>query len=236
MKIDEPLLTGLLAPFLLMQGCYVRVRTPKLNEPEGERGGIVGSGESLRLLLIGDSAGAGVGASHQREALSGQLVSRLAGSFKVRWRLDAKDGNTTLDTLSSLPCLLPYETDVVIVSLGVNDVTALLPLEDWLAHQDQLLDVLFKQFKACHVLLNAIPPLHRFPALPQPLRWFLGRRAMQFNSALQQRVEHNPKVSFFSMPVAANPSLFAEDGFHPNTKAYELWAELLSSRIAQCLK
>ena len=35
------------------------------------------------------------------------------------------------------------------------------------------------------VLMIAVPPMHRFPALPQPLRGFLGARALSYNAALR---------------------------------------------------
>jgi hypothetical protein len=32
--------------------------------------------------------------------------------------------------------------------------------------------------------LSGLPPMHRFPALPQPLRWYIGSRARDFDRAL----------------------------------------------------
>ena len=75
------LATVLLGPLLLLQGRHVRRVTPTLPEPPGDRRGITGTGPELRLLILGDSAPADVGASHQSEALLGQLVSALAHEF-----------------------------------------------------------------------------------------------------------------------------------------------------------
>ncbi|MCC6374061.1 MAG: SGNH/GDSL hydrolase family protein, partial [Moraxellaceae bacterium] len=76
-----------LAPLLLTQGMYVRRVTPKLPEPQGARVGVTGTGKPLRLLIVGDSAAAGVGAAHQNDALLGQLVAALATEFEVSWCL-----------------------------------------------------------------------------------------------------------------------------------------------------
>ena len=68
------------APLLLWQGRRVRRDTPKLPEAEGPRDGIAGAdrpGRPLRLLIVGDSSAAGVGASVQDEALAGRLVGRV---------------------------------------------------------------------------------------------------------------------------------------------------------------
>ncbi|NIP82235.1 MAG: SGNH/GDSL hydrolase family protein, partial [Gemmatimonadetes bacterium] len=52
-----------LAPILVAQGLFVRWRTTRLPEPPGDREGVTGAGPPLRLLVAGDSAAAGVGAS-----------------------------------------------------------------------------------------------------------------------------------------------------------------------------
>ncbi len=72
-----------LGPLLLLQGRHVRRVTPVLPEPPGPRQGRSGAGPALRLLILGDSAAAGVGASTQGEALSGQLVQTLARRFDL---------------------------------------------------------------------------------------------------------------------------------------------------------
>jgi len=54
-----------LSPLLVCQGIYVRRVTPKLPEADGPRSGEAGSGALLRLLVLGDSAAAGVGVRTQ---------------------------------------------------------------------------------------------------------------------------------------------------------------------------
>ena len=66
-----------LGPLLLLQGRRVRRSVPRLPEPTGPRSGCVGAGRSLRVLIAGDSAAAGVGSANQDQALSGQLIRCL---------------------------------------------------------------------------------------------------------------------------------------------------------------
>ena len=84
------LLRILLGPILLFQGKRVRSGILRLPEPEGPRAGKTGDGPPISVLLLGDSATAGVGAATQSDALSGQLVEWLAAANTVRWRLHAK--------------------------------------------------------------------------------------------------------------------------------------------------
>ena len=56
---------------ILFQGYAVKKNTPRLAEPDGERIGQKGVGKSLALLILGDSAAAGVGVNAQDDALLG---------------------------------------------------------------------------------------------------------------------------------------------------------------------
>ena len=91
-----------LSPLLFAQGKFVRKTVPLLSEPEGSRSGVDGAGQKLRLLVLGDSAGGGVGVANQNEALLGKLVARLAPHFEVHWKLIAKTGATSSSTLRRL--------------------------------------------------------------------------------------------------------------------------------------
>ena len=84
-----------LAPVIVPQGIWTNLRVPTLPEPPGAREGFAGKGRPLKLLVVGDSAAAGVGVSHQDEALLGQVVSRLSGRYRVEFGLHAKTGYTS---------------------------------------------------------------------------------------------------------------------------------------------
>ena len=69
--------TLFLLPVLFIQGHKVRKNTPRLAEAKGEREGRAGQGKSLSLLILGDSAAAGVGVENQKDALSGAIIQEL---------------------------------------------------------------------------------------------------------------------------------------------------------------
>jgi lysophospholipase L1-like esterase len=148
-----------LGPVLWVQGKYVRNVTPRLPEPPGDRDGIVGSGPKLRLLITGDSAAAGVDSSHQEEALTGQLVQHLAKHYTVEWHLIAisgLDSKTMLEMLAGIP---DPQFDVVVLSMGVNDVTALTAPSKWIALQEKLLVALRDKFQPQVTFHCAVPPV-----------------------------------------------------------------------------
>ncbi|GLK91236.1 SGNH/GDSL hydrolase family protein [Pseudomonas turukhanskensis] len=220
----ETLIKLVLAPLLLLQGLYVRRVTPKLPEPTGERAGVVGSGPHMRVLVLGDSAAAGVGVSHQADALSGQLVANLAADYRVSWTLLAQSGFGIRDVRAMVERTATEPFDAVLVSVGVNDVTGGLSAQAWSEAVAHLLDLLLWKYSARCVLLAPVPPMHAFAALPQPLRWYLGRRARQFNVALAKLASERVDCQVQASEFALQGDALAVDGFHPGAPIYRLWA------------
>jgi lysophospholipase L1-like esterase len=229
--IDNPVITMLLAPILIPQGLYTRLVTLKLPEADGLRQGLSGTGKPLKILILGDSAAAGVGVDSQEQALSGQLVAKLAAYCSLEWRLEAETGSKTIDIIERLEQLDKFKIDVVIVSLGVNDVTANVKLETWLGLQQQLRSILVNKFDAKVILLSSVPPMGQFPSLPQPLRWYLGRKSKAFNSGLMQYSNQYSDLQYLDINFPMEEGYIAKDGFHPSVLAYELWAEMVAKEI-----
>jgi len=222
-----------LGPLLLAQGWRVRRATPVLPEPPGPREGETGEGPLLRLLVLGDSAGAGVGAASQEEALTGRIVAGLRGRFRVRYRLVARTGATTSSTLRDLERMVPFVADAVVTSLGVNDVTGDVGVARFLALQARLHALLRERFGARLVLASGLPPMDRFPALPQPLRWYLGARAAQLDRALAAALPDGRGAEYLAVAGNLDAAHMAADGFHPGPAVYAAWGTAAAGRIAQ---
>ncbi len=223
--------TMLLIPVLLPQGIWVRLKTPKLPEAEGARYGSIGSGTSIKVLILGDSAAAGVGVDFQDQALSGQLVERLASSYTVNWRLEAHTGDRTLDVISRLSSMDEEQFDIVITSIGVNDVTSSVLPSEWQSQQSEMIQLLRKKFSAHKVLMTVVPPMNAFPALPQPLRWCLGHRAHELNIKMSQLVAQYDFCQLIEPGFELDGQLMARDGFHPGPELYKQWADTLADQI-----
>ena len=238
-----------LAPVLIWQGRRVRRDTPKLPEADGPRTGLDDadksdasdeSGKPLRLLILGDSSAAGVGASHQREALSGQLRARLASTLAVplHWRVVARTGIATGEALALLNEVMPDEPegfDIALVALGVNDVTALRGVSRWLADVDRVCARLRERHSVKRLLWSGLPPMHRFPALPQPLRMVMGLHARALDRALAAHFSRDGPANWrrhIAMPLMPEGAV-ASDGFHPGPLAYARWAQTLHSALDQ---
>lgn len=230
-NLQRNLLLALLGPALWVQGQYVRRVTPRLPEPPGPRLGHCGQGPQLRLLIAGDSAAAGVGAESQAQALSGQLVERLAKHFTVTWQLAAVTGHDSPALYTLLEALPAQAFDVVVLSIGVNDVTALRSPHAWIAWQRKLAELIRARFHPDLIVHNAVPPMHAFTALPQPLRWYLGRWAREMNRQLAADVQTHAHRVLHSPEMDQPSEGLASDGFHPGPVGYAVWAESLHRHI-----
>jgi lysophospholipase L1-like esterase len=221
-----------LGPILWAQGRYVQRVTPRLAEPSGDREGVAGAGDELRVLIVGDSAAAGVGVVAQDEALSGQLISALAPEFRVSWKLFARTGWSTRTLLKRLDSEPNERFDIVVTSMGVNDVIAQVQPDVWRAQQLQLIELLETKFQADQIILSSVPPMHLFPALPQPLRWYLGQSAKRLNHELQDVAAATANCEFLTLDLPMDIEFMAADGFHPGAAGYSAWA----TELAQCIK
>lgn len=157
----------LLAPILLIQGLYVRKTIIKLPEASGARAGQRGDGPTLKLLILGDSAAAGVGAACQEQALSGSVVKALESHFTVQWTLLAKTGETTDSMRIQLMQADLDAFDVVLISLGVNDTTSGKSVQMYEQQTVALIQQLKNQLDAEHIIFSGLPPMGNF--LPFPI-------------------------------------------------------------------
>ena len=222
---------ALLSPLLLYQARAVQKRALQLPEAAGPRVGRIGGGPLLRLLIIGDSSAAGVGVADQADAVAGQISKALSAGFCVDWQLIASTGATTPSTLERLQHEPLPPADIVLIILGVNDVTRGGPMKGWLRSHANLRDLLRARCGARHIYVSQIPPLGAFPLLPNPLRWLLRRPAVRFDTALDVALKTQADCTYLGFPTTLDPSDMAIDGFHPGPVIYANWSKEMARQI-----
>ena len=114
------------APFLYLQGQYTRRKVGRLPDAEGETIGKTGNqNKTAKLLSIGESTVAGVGARTHETALTGQFAKHLSLKIgkTVEWFAVGRSGITAGETIGELVPKIPDERfDYIMVGLGGNDV------------------------------------------------------------------------------------------------------------------
>lgn len=221
-------------PALLIQGNRVKKNTIRLSEAEGARDGITGQGQTLTLLILGDSAAAGVGVAHQNDALLGAVVSALQHQYQVHWRLEAQSGDTTSQVIQKTQKMVNQKYDVVVTSVGVNDVTRLMSARTWIKQQQQFYQLIQAKFQPELIIATGVPPMHLFPALPNPLSWLFGQYAKQMNLQLEKMVSKQKDMQWIEYDIQKYQSMnleMAKDGFHPSKEIYQIWGKEVADRI-----
>lgn len=187
----------------------------------------------LAIAVLGESTVAGIGARTHDEALTGLLARECArrSGRTVAWRAIGRDGVTARRTrLELLPALPARHHDAVVLVLGVNDVLSLTGAGSWARELNALIAAVRERAAPDHVLVAGVPPVHRFPALPQPLAGFLGLRSRLLDGIARETASAAGAV-YAGVPMGGGREHFCPDGVHPSPAGYALWARTLAAAL-----
>ena len=238
-RLVAAILTPPLLPLLFVQGYWLRRTTPRLPDAAGPLTGTVsGEGEPLRLIALGESTVAGMGARTQEAALAGQLALAVQRATRrsVAWEVVARSGiNARQCQVELVPKLTGRRADVVMIALGVNDAIELHTARRWTSDIEKLIEDVRAKVGDALVLLSGVPPLDDFPALPQPLSFVLGARSASLGRASLEMVNRLRRVVYvpFQIDNQRRREFFSADGFHPSELGYREWAAQLAAAYAE---
>ncbi len=221
-------------PFVLPQALRVRKTARRFAAAAGPEFGSVGHGAKFKLLAIGDSIVAGVGASTLAHALIGQVAKALAQPLaaRVEWQALGIVGADLRKIVRDLVTQLPPEpVDAIFVSAGVNDVTGLTPTRVWRAQLSALLCALNKHSPNAPIVILGLPPMQRFPLLPRPLRAVIGLRAEILDQIAMIEIAKHPNAVHLPLKFEARPQDFSGDGYHPSEASYTVLGQWVADAI-----
>jgi len=224
-----------LGPVLLPQARWLRRTALRLPEAAGPREGVEGKGEvKLRVLVVGDSAAAGVGVADQAQALALPLARELSlrEGYAVGWQLVARSGVNAHEAIGMVRSSHVEHADVAVIVLGVNDVTSQSTARGFTERVAQLWTLLEEDFGVKWAVVSGLPPMGKMSALPQPLRWYLGRYASWLDKALGEW-SLSRGLGYWAANIPTNAGALAEDGFHPGPATYPMWSARLADLILQ---
>lgn len=184
----------------------------------------------LVLVALGDSTGAGVGAGGN--GYPALLARRLEAQGVPVKLVNLCVPGATADALlrDQLAGALAASPALVTVGIGTNDVGGDRTLRDFARDLHDVGDRLKRL--AVPVVFTTIPDLTRAPALASAPASY-GRRLEAFNAVIVQTARRHGLLVADVLPATRRAlrddpaSLFAEDGFHPNARGHEVWAEAM---------
>jgi lysophospholipase L1-like esterase len=213
-------------PVLLVQGRRLKREIPRLPDAVGPWHGEFAGPDPIRLLVLGDSTAAGVGAPTQDDALPGNLARELGSRWGrgVRWRAIGETGATARDLVQRyLAEAASEQWDVVFLSIGSNDAQALRSRAAFRHDVRVILRRLRASSPHAVMIVSSLPAFFRFAALPNPVRFNLYLHAQNLEQGARRMVRDEPGVVMSPPPPPYTDGFFASDGFHPSAQGYRDW-------------
>ena len=224
---------GALMPVAVPQALHTKRTALRLPEAAGPQHGIFdGEGEPWRLVVIGESTVAGVGVAQQAEGLAAGVAKAFAGQTgrPAHWRAHGRNGARIRDVRRDL---LPddlQQADMVLIGIGVNDTTGFSSQRHWREQLRHLVADIRRQTQAPIGFL-ALPPMHHFTALPQPLRSVIGHRAGLMDHNLRRALAGLPGCRVLDYASDMHPRYLATDGYHPSAEGYAAIGEAVAFHL-----
>jgi lysophospholipase L1-like esterase len=219
-------------PVAAVQGVWLRRRALRLPGAPGRRSGAVGAGPPFTLLALGDSIIDGVGAPAIEQSLPVQFAAAFAErmSRRVEWQVEGESGLAVADLVERTARLEGVPAaDLVLLSIGVNDVTRLSSIRHWSRKLGELLDLIDGRWPGARIVFAGLPPMARFPLPPQPLRFALGTRAATLDRIATEVIADYPNARHIPTRIDVGTHDFCDDGFHPSPNSCTLWAREIAA-------
>ncbi len=191
---------------------------------------------ALKILVLGDSTGAGVGASAPEFSLAGLTAQRYADAHIVNVSVS---GARVEDAVKQLSGIKETDFDLVMIHIGGNDAIRFTNndefAEDFATLMTQARD------KGQHILVTSTGNIGTVPLFPFGTRWIFARRGNKIREIMKAEVAQHDSATVrytdllrerANDPFALEPELFyAEDKFHPSDAGYADWFSLMSKEL-----
>jgi lysophospholipase L1-like esterase len=228
-----------LRPLLARQVDALVRRNSRGARPRGPRRGKVHApGESVSVLLIGDSTVGGSDIPSYALSLGGRLAEALSARTRraVEWAVLSAPGLTPAKALEKYANKIErYGPDVVVIGLGGNSLVQYCTPGVWEETLASLVDGARARATDAPVVVTSMPPVWGMKAMPQPLRTHLALRNRPFNSAIRRVARGRAGVFVGPSYPSGGRDFFGPDGCHPSAKGYTLWGARLAETVAPLL-
>jgi lysophospholipase L1-like esterase len=230
--VPRLLIRGVTAGAVILgaEAAYAVLRpAPRL--PEYDPSGVFGdpANPPLRVAVLGDSSVTAPGVAGPHEIWVSLVCSRIAETRHVTLRSFAVSGSRAGDLLAEqLGHAVGFAADLVIVSVGANDVIKGVGIKPFERRLDELVTALGET--GATVVLSGVGDIGTIPRLKPPLRHLMTRRSERFDRVhhivAERRgahvVEHrrdDPTIWY------TDRALWSPDLFHVSAAGHRRWAD-----------
>lgn len=227
--------------FVIAQLVYIKTNGEYVPAPSIDRSvRTLGSGPKLTYLVMGDSTTISQGSDYE----DGYAVSsskHLAENYTVSFSNVGISGATAQSVVDEqLASAKERKPDLVLLGVGANDTTHFTSATSIKASLQQTIDDLRKANPEVRIVVTRSPAMDSVTRFPWGAKQFMALRTRQVNKAFAEIIEKN---NLTLAPIAektrdafiADPTLTAEDNFHPNARGYALWKPVINNALDEAL-
>ncbi len=194
----------------------------------------------LRVAVLGDSTVTAPGVADVAEIWVSLISKRLAATRYVTVKSFAIGGSMAHDLVTEqLTPALEFDPDLVIISVGANDVLKGVNPKKF----EENLEILVSAFRdsGSVVVQSGVGDLGTIPRFLPPLRQLFSRRALRFNEIHVAVADRNQA---WVVPQRDSPAelwyndrgMWSADLFHVSSRGHEVWADLGWKTVAQAMQ
>jgi lysophospholipase L1-like esterase len=190
---------------------------------------------TVRLAVLGDSIGYGIGAATTVDTLAPRLAADLAArGVATRTSVFASPGARSAGLARQTARAVEWQPDVAVIVIGANDLTHFVPPDVAAAALEQAVRTL----RECgaEVVVAPAPDMSVVPHVPPALRELVRTGSLALRQAQARataaaggRVADPDGAT--AAAFAADVSLFSRDRFHPSSAGYAVIAEALAPAV-----
>jgi acyl-CoA thioesterase I len=200
----------------------------------------LGSGPPLTYVVMGDSTSIGQGTTydHSYALASAQHLAQTHAVTFVNVGISGATAKSVLDI--QLSKAVKYKPDVVLLAVGANDTTHFTSGKSIQSSLQQIIDGLKQVNCKVRIVVTGSPAVDSTARFPWPARQLMELRTHQVNKAFAPVISHNhltlaPIAMKTRAAFLADPTLLAQDKFHPNARGYAFWIPVVNEALDQSL-
>lgn len=201
----------------------------------------IGNGTKLRYAVMGDSTSISQGSEYD-DGYAVASARHLARSYQVSL-LNVGVSGATAETVrrDQLPKAKGFTPDLVLIAVGANDATKFTSAKNIEDSLQQIIDGLKEANKNVKIVVTGSPAMDSVSRFPFLSKWVMYVRTAQVNAVFDRLIKQNdlthaPIARETRQAFLNDPTLTADDHFHPNKRGYALWIPVINKAIDESLK
>lgn len=177
--------------------------------------------KARKILILGESTVAGVGAKTTDETLAAHLDRLFQQEYEILNL--GKNGIRAKEIWPYFHKKLEKETghfEGIFLFIGANDCFKLSSPAAYSQSLSRLLSNLKNHFNPNWIFLADIPPIHLFPAFRPVMKYYLKNQRDFLRHQMEELAGKDSDILFKKIKLSLEDDFFCEDRVHPSGKGY----------------